>query len=141
MAGLTLGQKQELFARLVPKLLLHAQDRLGFHVRIGEVLRFEQQARWNAEHCRKCKQVRSFKIHGWTKKKGGHRFKGIGIVNSLHRLKLAIDLILFLGKSMLKQSEDYRELGMYWESLHPLCYWGGRFGDGGHFSIQHGGRK
>jgi hypothetical protein len=27
-------------------------------------------------------------------------------------------------------------LGEFWEGLHPLCRWGGRFNDGNHYSIE-----
>ncbi len=136
--GLALGLKQELFMRLLPKLVTKAHA-LGFDIRGGELLRFEAQARWNATHCRKCKQTK-----GQHRPLGriAHKFIAIGIVMSLHRLKLAIDLILFRDGKPCWNSDDYRELGEYWESLHPLCRWGGRFRnpDGGHFSIAHQGR-
>jgi hypothetical protein len=34
-------------------------------------------------------------------------------------------------------------LGEFWESLHPLCCWGGHFRnrDPYHFSVTHGGVK
>lgn len=62
--------------------------------------------------------------------------------NSLHYEGLAKDLLLYssTGKYLTK-TEDYTFLGVFWESLHPLCAWGGRFQDGNHFSIKHGGRK
>ena len=64
-------------------------------------------------------------------------------------MKLAIDLDLFkdgegfeMGcKVYLTKTEDHRKLGEFWESLHPLCRWGGRFGDGNHYSLEHGGVK
>jgi hypothetical protein len=65
--------------------------------------------------------------------------KGVGITNSLHCLGLAIDLVLCKHGAPLWATEAYRDLGMYWESLDPLCSWGGHFNDGGHFSITHGG--
>ena len=67
--------------------------------------------------------------------------EGKGIANSLHGLRLAIDLHLFRNGKYLTRSEDHQALGEYWESLHPLCRWGGRFDDGNHYSITHGGRK
>jgi hypothetical protein len=131
-----LGAKQELFMRLLPKLVRRAHQ-LGFEIRGGELLRFEAQARWNATHCRVCKQTMGHINHPVR-----HKFRAIGIVKSLHRLKLAIDLVLFRKGKPCWDSEDYRELGEYWESLHPLCRWGGRFRnpDGGHFSLAHQGR-
>jgi len=55
--------------------------------------------------------------------------------------RLAVDLNLFRGGKWLDKSEDHKQLGDYWESLAPDARWGGRFGDGNHYSIEHGGRK
>jgi hypothetical protein len=142
---MTLGEKQELFMRLLPRLIGHALI-LGFQIRGGELLRFEAQARWNATHCRVCKQAKSDIRHTRTYdtryRRKHHRFRAIGIVKSLHRLKLAIDLILFKNGKPCWKSEQYRDLGTYWKSLNPLCRWGGDFRnpDGGHFSLNHQGR-
>lgn len=35
----------------------------------------------------------------------------------------------------VKDTESYRELGEYWESLNPRNRWGGRYGDGNHFEM------
>ena len=69
----------------------------------------------------------------------GHR------VGSLHYSGCAGDPALYKdGKYMIK-TEDYQALGQYWESLDPDCKWGGRWGDGNHFSFApkeiFGGRK
>jgi hypothetical protein len=73
------------------------------------------------------------------------RKRGKGIANSLHCLKLAIDLNLFWQGKYLTDSEDYRPLGELWEA------WGGSWGgdflddegkpkpDGNHFSLEHEG--
>lgn len=71
---------------------------------------------------------------------------GKGISNSLHMIKLAIDLNLFKNKVYLDSTEDHKVLGIYWESLSTpdyQCCWGGRFTkpDGNHYSISHGGIK
>lgn len=60
---------------------------------------------------------------------------------SLHRSRLAIDLNLFKNNKFLETTEDHKVLGEYWERLHPLCRWGGRFEDGNHYSLEHEGRK
>ena len=127
-----LGQKQELFSRLLPLLIDHAND-LGFEVRLKELLRGEVQAEWNANHCAVCGA--NVSMHGPQ-----HDFTAIGIANSLHCQGLAIDLVLFRDGRPLWASERYQKLGEFWESQNPLCAWGGRFNDGGHFSIRHGGR-
>lgn len=58
---------------------------------------------------------------------------------SLHYIKLAADLNLFKDGKYLTETEDHRELGEYWESKGGS--WGGRFQDGGHYSLEHKGRK
>jgi hypothetical protein len=58
---------------------------------------------------------------------------------SLHGLRLAVDFNLFRNGKFLPSTEAHRPLGEWWERQHPLCRWGGRFNDGGHYSITHGG--
>ena len=132
--NLSLGQKQEIFAGLLPQLITRAYE-MGLRVRLKELLRAPVQAEWYATHCAVCKKEEPF--HAYA----DHEFKAIGIKNSLHCDGLALDLVLFLDGEPLWSTESYRELGEYWESLHELCYWGGHFGDGGHFSFMDGGRK
>ncbi len=117
-----LGEKQELFARCHARLLFKAFD-LGFEVRQRELWRTKYQAKENAR-------------------------LGVGSANSLHCKGLAIDLyIRRQGGRILWGTEAYRDLGVFWESLDPLCYWGGRTDkpgdrlrhDGGHFSVTHAG--
>ena len=110
-------QKQFLFAALLPELIRHALEH-SLTVSLKELLRTDEQAAIYAA-------------------------QGKGIKNSLHRKGLAIDLILFKGGKPLWDTESYRFLGEFWESLHPLCCWGGHFRrrDAYHFSITHGGVK
>jgi hypothetical protein len=58
---------------------------------------------------------------------------------SLHRVRLAIDLNVFRDGKYLTTGGEYTDLGEYWESLGGT--WGGRFNDGNHFSLAHGGMK
>jgi len=58
---------------------------------------------------------------------------------SLHYERLAIDLNLFVLGEYKSDTESYRPLGEYWESIGGA--WGGRFNDGNHFSLAYGGRK
>ena len=57
--------------------------------------------------------------------------------NSLHYISLAIDLNLFKDGQFLKSTEDHRQFGAFWKSLHPGCRWGGDFTppDGGHYEM------
>ena len=112
---MTLREKQSLFVTLVAQLIQRATD-LGYELSFGETYRTPEQAILNAK-------------------------AGKGTKNSLHCDRLAIDLNLFKDGRFLGSTEDHRRLGEYWESLHPLARWGGRFNDGNHYSIEHEGRK
>jgi hypothetical protein len=68
--------------------------------------------------------------------------------NSLHYDGLAIDIDLTKDGVYLSSSEDHKVFGVFWESLHPDCYWGGNGpkkdglkDDGNHYSVTMGGRK
>ena len=136
-----LGRKQTLFAALQPLVILHARIRLRRELRLFEFQRDARTARWNSEHCRTCKQHKGHAAHQ-PAKRGGHRFRAIGIFRTLHRLRLAGDYGLFDATgAYLTKSAQYQALGDYWESLVLLAYWGGRFGDGNHLSLRHQGRK
>lgn len=112
---MTLREKQSLFVSLTALLILKA-NQLGYELTYGETWRSPEEA------------ARLAKL-----KKG--------IKNSLHTLKLAVDFNLFKNGKFLDKTEDHRVLGEYWESLHPLARWGGRFEDGNHYSLEHQGRK
>ena len=64
---------------------------------------------------------------------------------SVHKLRLAIDLNLFVDGDYISDGNHsaYLELGELWESLDPMARWGGRFqsGDANHFSFEHEGFK
>lgn len=113
---MTLGEKQQLFMRLLPRLIDKAHS-LGFQIRGGDLFR---DPRTNGAHGVK---------------------QGYSSANSCHKLKLAIDLNLFKGGSFLQQTNDHEQLGIWWEQQHALCCWGGRFNDGNHYSLEHNGSK
>ena len=70
---------------------------------------------------------------------------GYSSSNSQHKDRLAHDFNLFIlaanqghdmptvGGQYAQDSAAYKPLGVYWESLHQECRWGGRFADGNHF--------
>lgn len=58
---------------------------------------------------------------------------------SLHYEGLAKDLLFFKNGVYLTKSSDYETAGLFWESIGGT--WGGRWDDGNHFSVSHGGRK
>lgn len=112
-----LGEKQELFSQLYSHLIQYA-IKSGYSVRMGDVFRDPR-------------------VHG----KPGHK-KGYSAAYSCHKWKIAGDINLFKDGKYLTGTEDHRPLGEYWESLHPLCRWGGRFKkpDGNHYSLTHQGK-
>jgi len=112
-----LGRKQEIFSRCLSSLLVFAHNK-GYEIRMGEVERSVEEA------ARK------------------------GFRNSNHCRRLAADLHLFKDGKYVSDTEGHRELGEFWESLsgfydneRVLCVWGGTFGDGNHYSVQHMGVK
>ena len=109
-----LGKKQELFMRLLPRLIDKAHS-IGFEIRGGDLFR----------------DPRVYGYHG-TK-------KGYSSKNSCHKLKLAIDLNLFLNGKFITSTAGHKQLGEWWEKQHKLCRWGGRFNDGNHYSLTHQG--
>lgn len=111
-----LSNKQQLFTRLVCQLLAKAFE-LGYEVTLGDA-------------------YRDPRLHGNVGES-----KGYGHSKSCHKLKLAIDLNLFKDGKYLDKTEDHKELGEYWEGLHELARWGGRFRDGNHYSFEHAGNK
>jgi hypothetical protein len=111
-----LGAKQELFMRLLSRLLdfIHSQ---GYGIRGGDLFR-------------------DSRVFGKVGEKEGYGHK-----NSCHKLKLAIDLNLTKAGKYLTETEDHRQIGEWWEQQHELCRWGGRFNDGNHYSLEHEGMR
>jgi hypothetical protein len=120
---MTTGDKQRLFMKLLGEFLVWLYKE-GYEVTGGELQRSEEQAKANAA-------------------------SGSGIARSLHLIRLAIDLNLFINGAYQSDSAAYAPLGAKWKSMHPLCRWGGDFKDaqgrpkpdGNHFSLEHEGRK
>jgi hypothetical protein len=63
----------------------------------------------------------------------------IGKKTSLHKISLAVDFNLFKNGAYLDKTEDHLPIGEAWERLGGS--WGGRFGDGNHYSFEHNGMK
>lgn len=115
---MTLRQKQSVFVVLVADLIRHAAA-LDYDLTFGDAYRSPAEAARLAK-------------------------AGKGIKASLHCQRLAIDLNLFKDGHFLTSTEAHRPLGEWWERQSTAtyqCCWGGRFGDGNHYSIAHGGRK
>lgn len=105
---MTLGDYQRKFSLMVAKLIQFAYDQ-GYEITLGEAWRTPQQAALNAKD-------------------------GIGISNSLHRRRLAIDLILFKNGVMLP-AVDYLPLVEYWEQQGGSAGYRFKMVDAQHFSL------
>jgi hypothetical protein len=111
-----LGEKQRLFARLVPRLIDKVHE-LGFECTLGDA-------------------YRDPRVFGPL----GQR-RGYGHPNSGHKSRLALDLNLFKDGVFLTDTEDHCPLGEWWKTQHPLARWGGDFRDGNHYSVEHEGMQ
>lgn len=138
----TLGQKQERFAEYTAELIFFAINE-GYKVRYGEVGRSDEQAEINAIGPLGRSELASLiRAHfPALAERILNNGKANGVRRSVHQLFLAVDLKLFKNGVYLTRSEDYKSLGDFWEGLSPDCRWGGHFGDGNHFSIEHEGVK
>lgn len=111
---MTLGEKQRHFAVILVELL-NFIHKSGYQVTLGDA-------------------YRDPRLHGEIGVK-----KGYGHPKSAHKQRLAIDLNLFKDGKFLQTTEAHKPFGEFWESLGGA--WGGRFNDGNHYSIEHGGIK
>jgi len=117
---LTLIEKQQQFSVLLSKFINDLTTR-GYKITLGEAFRPLAVAAIYAS-------------------------QGEGIKNSLHTMRLAVDLNIFLNGAFLTSVEDLTIPGNLWESYTTdlvECCWGGRFQnvDADHFSISSGGIK
>lgn len=112
-----LTEKQARFALMIARFIVQVNEIPGYAVTFGEAYRTKEMA---AIYDR----------------------QGKGISNSLHTLRLAVDLNLFINGDYKTDTEAYTDLGILWESMGGV--WGGRFEgrpDGNHFSLEHEGVK
>lgn len=110
----TLRQQQTRFAKMVPRLIDKAFS-MGYEVTLGDA-------------------YRDPRVHGDM----GVR-KSYSHPRSAHKIRLAIDINLFRDGEYLEGSEAHMQLGEFWESIGGT--WGGRFGDGNHYSLEREGIK
>ena len=111
---MTLREKQSKFVKMLADLLHFAHTR-GYEFTLGDA-------------------YRDPRVHGEVGVKSSY-----SAANSVHKLRLAIDLNLFKDGKFLTTTKDHEPLGLYWESLGGS--WGGRFEDGNHYSLEHNGWK
>lgn len=139
---MTLGEKQRLFMKLLGKLIEWAYAN-GYELTEGDAFRSDEQAAINAIGFDGRNKVaimiqQDFPQLAASLQNNGRAF---GILYSVHQDRLAMDVNLFRDGVYLSDTESHKPLGEYWESLHPLARWGGKFKDGNHYSVEHEGRK
>lgn len=111
---MTLREQQSKFVKMLANLLDFAHSR-GYEFTLGDAYRDER-------------------VHGkWGEK------MSYSSPNSVHKMRLAIDLNLFKDGKYLSSTKDHEPLGLYWESIGGC--WGGRFEDGNHYSLEYQGYK
>lgn len=139
---MTLGEKQRLFVRCFAQWLPWALAK-GYEFSFGEAKRSDEQAEINAIGSMGRETVAQLVQRAFPGLAAAIRNNGKanGIRRTAHGNQLALDLNAFRNGVYLDKTEDWKELGEHWESLHPLCRWGGRFNDGNHISIEHDGVK
>ena len=110
-----LNKKQVEFSGDLAKLLTYAFES-GQPVIVSEVFRTKEQAQW-------------------------YKDRGLGILNSAHRLKLAADLYRVVDGKVSWDVDEYRDLARYWKALRPENRAGIDFTrrDAVHFSREHNG--
>jgi len=105
-----LSDYQAIFAHNVALLIQRIED-MGYKCTLGEAWRTKEMAEIYAK-------------------------KGIGIKDSLHLKRLAIDINLFKDGVYLTDGEAHEQFGKFWETLHPFNRHGGRFGDPNHYEMR-----
>ncbi len=111
-----LSKKQQRFAWLIGKLIIYA-NAAGYQLTFSEAYRTKAQAAIYAK-------------------------KGIGIADSVHCDRLAVDFNVFRDGKLLTDYNDIAPLGEWWKMQDKDARWGGDFKthDGPHFSFYHNGR-
>lgn len=99
------SEKQQLFSKTMAAFITWIYTLPGYGVAEGECFRPPEM------------QALYFKQGKSKIKTGGN-----------HGKCLAKDLNLFIKGKYITDKEEYRLLGEKWESMHPSCRWGGRFG-------------
>jgi hypothetical protein len=109
-----LSSLQSTFAVNVALLILE-MSKPPFTCTLGEAFRTSEQAAWDAA-------------------------RGIGIKDSQHCKRLAVDLMIFHDGVWCTDGESYRPFGEYWKTLNSLNRFGGDFArkDWVHFEMQEG---
>lgn len=137
----TLGQKQRRFSMMLAQWILSI-GKAGYAVTFGEAYRTDEQAEINAIGDAGRKELVALLMSHYPElARRIANNTGSGIRNSLHEIRLAVDVNLFYGGKWISDgaSPHWERVGKLWESMGGT--WGGRFNDANHLSLEHEGRK
>jgi len=128
---ITLGELQELFVELEVKWVKYVLGQ-GWSLRHSEGRIFQLGADGKGRRAYSLRLGVPIRV-----KDGGH------MNNSAHYNGIGSDWVLLVGGIILKHGWEpqWKQAGDFWKSLHPLCRWGGDFGDANHISLEYGGFK
>ena len=126
-----LGERQEIHTDSIGKLILFINSQPGYSCRM--------KGAW-CPNLHRAIQIISSNNDGTHGPVLHDLEPHLHAVKSFHYDALATDLPIFKNGVWLKDTPDYKFAGDYWESLHPLNTWGGRWMDGNHFSTGEGKR-
>ena len=109
-----LRDRQSIFANAAAELIIKINSTKGYACTLGDAFRDPR-------------------VHGDFGTK-----KGYGRANSVHKLRMAIDLNLFVDGEYRGDTEAHRPFGEWWEERFKAfdAVWGGRFQDGNHYSFR-----
>lgn len=139
----TLGQLQREFSVRFAELL-HLIQAKGFECTLNEVKRSDEQALINSIGVEGREKLAALCRNGGFAALGdaiANNGKNGGVLHSVHQLSLAADINLFKDGKYLAMTDDHRVFGEWWEKQHDLARWGGRWGDGNHYSFEFNGVK
>ncbi len=141
----TIGQKQRRFVMKFCALVVWASSK-GYEFTWGESFRSDEQAEINAIGAGGRARVAALLMpHFPELARRIANNVGSGIRNTLHEVRLAVDVNLFVNGEWISDgaSPHWKVIGEKWESMGEDHCWGGRFAsrDSNHFSIEHEGRK
>lgn len=138
----TLSGKQARFALGIARLFIYMNEQ-GYRPKLGESKRSDEQAEINAigvpGRYRVANLIKA-EYPGLANKLLNNGSNN-GIRNSLHELQLAQDVDLIKDGKYMASTEDHRSFGEWWEKQGSDHRWGGRWGDGNHYSLEHNGLK
>ena len=130
--SMTLGEKQELFARLEADWVRAVFALPGYSLRHGEGTILALGALGRGRRARHVLTGLPVMVEDRVHLSGGAHYNRIGE-----------DWQLFVYRIWVADgsSPHWKRVGEMWEAMHPLCRWGGRFGDANHISLEHEGKK